>query len=123
MPAGRWWEGIAIGLIAAFSGFEVWALGAVLLGAGTAMVYATLLAAIGDVAHPTWRASSVGIHRFWRDAGFATGAILAGVVADAFGLTAAVWAFAALTVTSGLVVTIRMYETLPRSVGEWTPRP
>jgi MFS family permease len=109
-------------LIAATSGFGVWALPAVLLGAGTAMVYPTLLAAIGDVAHPAWRASSVGIYRFWRDAGFVIGAILAGVVADVFGLTAAVWTVAALTVTSGLVVAIRVCETLPRSAAaEWTP--
>lgn len=107
-------QGAAIALIAATSGFGAWALGAVLLGAGTAMVYPTLLAAIGDVAHPTWRASSVGTYRFWRDAGFAIGAILAGLVADALGLTAAVWAVAALTVISGLVVAIRMYETLPK---------
>ena len=99
-------------IYAATSGFGAWALGAVLLGAGTAMVYPILLAAIGDVAHPTWRASSVGIYRFWRDAGFAIGAILAGVVADVLGLPAAVWAVAALTVISGLVVAIRMYETL-----------
>ena len=61
----------------------IWALGAVLLGAGTAMVYPTLLAAIGDVAHPSWRARSVGIYRLWRDGGFAVGALLAGVLADA----------------------------------------
>ena len=64
--------------VAATTGFWPWAGGAVVLGAGTAMVYPTLLAAIGDVAHPTWRASSVGIDRLWRDGGFAVGAILAG---------------------------------------------
>ena len=78
-------QAVAIGLIAATTGFAPWAAGAVLLGAGTAMVYPTLLAAIGDVAHPAWRASSVGIYRLWRDGGFAVGALLAGVIADAFG--------------------------------------
>ena len=87
-----------------------------LLGAGTAMVYPTLLAAIGDVAHPTWRASAVGIYRLWRDGGFAVGALLAGVIADAFGIEAAIWTVAALTALSGLVVALRMYETHPRDL-------
>ena len=82
-----------------------------LLGAGTAMVYPTLLAAIGDVAHPAWRARAVGVYRLWRDGGFAVGALLAGVVADAFGVRAAIWAVAALTAPSGLLVAARMYET------------
>jgi MFS family permease len=88
-----------------------WLITAVLLGAGTAMVYPTLLAAIGDVAHPAWRARSVGIYRLWRDGGFAVGALLAGVVADALGVRTAVWTVAALTALSGLVVAVRMYET------------
>jgi MFS family permease len=88
-----------------------WPVGAVLLGAGTAMVYPTLLAAVGDVAHPNWRASSVGVYRLWRDRGFAVGALLAGVVADVLGLAAAIWAVAVLTALSGLVVVVRMYET------------
>ena len=75
-------------------GFWMWAVGALLLGAGTAMVYPTLLAAIGDVAHPTWRASSVGVYRLWRDGGFAVGAVLAGVLADAFSIETAIWAVA-----------------------------
>jgi MFS family permease len=103
----------AIALIAATSGFGVWATGAALLGAGTAMVYPTLLAAIGDVAHPSWRARSVGVYRLWRDAGFAVGALLAGVVADLVSPTAAIFAVAAVTALSGIVVVIRMYETHP----------
>ena len=81
------------------------------LGAGTALVYPTLLAAIGDVAHPAWRARSVGVYRLWRDGGFAVGALAAGLLADAFGVTTAIWAVAALTAASGLVVAVRMYET------------
>jgi hypothetical protein len=65
------------------------------------------------VAHPAWRARSVGVYRLWRDGGFAIGALLAGGVADAFGLLAAIWAVAALTAASGLVVAVRMYETRP----------
>ena len=104
-------QAAALALTAVGAGFGVWALAAILLGAGTAMVYPTLLAAIGDVAHPSWRARAVGVYRLWRDGGFAVGALLAGVVADLYGLRAAVWAVAALTAASGLVVAIRMYET------------
>ena len=70
---------------------------------------------MGDVAHPTWRARAVGVYRLWRDAGFAIGALLAGIIADAISITAAIWAVAALTVLSGLAVAVRMYETHPIS--------
>jgi MFS family permease len=91
--------------------FLPWAASAGLLGVGTAMVYPTLLAAISDVAHPSWRASAVGVYRLWRDTGFAVGALVAGLIADLAGLEAAVWVVAALTATSGLIVAVRMYET------------
>ena len=84
----------------------------VLLGIGTAMVYPTLLAAIGDVAHPTWRASSVGVYRLWRDSGYAVGAIISGIVADFFGISAAIGLVAMITFLSGVVVQKRMTETL-----------
>ncbi|MFC4902527.1 MFS transporter [Kocuria oceani] len=106
--AGMLTQAVALGLIAAGSTFEMWLVAVVLLGAGTAMVYPTLLAAIGDVAHPTWRARSVGIYRLWRDGGFAVGAVVSGVVADAFGIPAAVAVVAALTAASGGVVAVRM---------------
>jgi MFS family permease len=109
--AGMLVQAVALALVAAADAFAAWAAAAVLLGAGTAMVYPTLLAAVGDVAHPAWRARSVGVYRLWRDGGFAVGAVLAGVVADALGIRAAVWAVAALTAASGLVVAWRMYET------------
>ena len=111
IAGGMWTQAAAIGFIAAVHGFWPWALGAILLGAGTAMVYPTLLAAIGDVAHPTWRASAVGVYRLWRDGGFAIGALVAGLVADQLGMAAAIWFVAALTAASGLVVALRMYET------------
>ena len=106
----------AVGLagVAGFEGGPAWAAATVALGVGTAMVYPTLLAAVGDVAHPTWRASAVGVYRFWRDSGFAAGALVAGVVADAVSLDAAVWATAAVTALSGALVAARMYETHPR---------
>ena len=111
IAGGMWLQAGAICLIAATRGLAPWALGAVLLGVGTAMVYPTLLAAIGDVAHPAWRASSVGVYRLWRDGGFAVGALLAGGVADLLGLAAAIWTVGAVTALSGVVVAARMYET------------
>jgi MFS family permease len=111
IAGGMWIQALAIGLIAAVGSFWPWAAGALLLGAGTAMVYPTLLAAVSDVAHPSWRATAVGVYRLWRDAGFAVGALLAGLVADLAGLAAAIWLVAALTGLSGLVVAVRMYET------------
>ncbi len=107
-------QAVAIAWIAATGSFAAWAIGAMVLGAGTAMVYPTLLAAIGDVAHPTWRARSVGIYRLWRDGGFAIGALLAGILADLISIPAAIYAVAALTAISGALVAVRMYETHPR---------
>ncbi|GAC1306553.1 MAG: MFS transporter [Acidimicrobiales bacterium] len=113
IAGGMLTQAAAIGWIAATTGFWAWALGAVILGAGTAMVYPTLLAAIGDVAHPSWRARSVGVYRLWRDGGFAVGALLAGVLADVVSIDAAIWTVAALTAASGIIVVVRMYETHP----------
>ncbi|MGQ0577021.1 MAG: MFS transporter [Pseudonocardia sp.] len=112
--AGMGVQAVALGLVAAGGSFADWAVAAVLLGAGTAMVYPTLLAAVGDVAHPAWRARSVGVYRLWRDGGFAVGALAAGLLADAFGIVTAVWVIAALTAASGLLAALRMYETHPR---------
>ncbi len=118
IAGGMWAQAAAIAAIAATSGFGPWLAAVALLGAGTAMVYPTLLATIGDVAHPRWRASAVGVYRLWRDSGFAAGALLAGVMADAFSVEAAIWAVAALTAASGAVVAVRMYETHPPSARE-----
>jgi MFS family permease len=121
IAAGMWVQAVGIVGVARASGFAGFASGAVLLGVGTAMVYPTLLAAIGDVAHPAWRASSVGVYRLWRDLGYAAGAVLAGIVADAFGLPAALWSVAGLTFASGLVVAFRMKETLAAGAGAAPP--
>lgn len=109
---GMWVQALGIVLIAISSALPVFVLGNLLLGFGTALVYPTLLAAIGDVAHPSWRASSVGIYRLWRDSGYAAGAIIAGITADIFGLRFAIGFVAILTFISGVVVAIRMSETL-----------
>jgi MFS family permease len=106
-------QGIALVAMALLRGLGPWLVTAALLGVGTAMVYPTLLAAIGDVAHPSWRGSAVGIYRLWRDLGYAVGALVAGILADAFGMRPAIAAIGALTVASGMVVATRMPETLP----------
>jgi MFS family permease len=113
ITAGMLLQAVALAGTALTGSFAPWAASAILLGIGTAMVYPTLLAAISDVAHPSWRATAVGVYRLWRDTGFAVGALLAGLVADLAGLDAAVWVIAALTAISGLVVALRMYETHP----------
>ena len=118
---GMWLQAAGIGVIALSGRFAGFASGAVLLGAGTAMVYPTLLAAIGDVAHPAWRASSVGVYRLWRDLGYALGAILTGVLADALGMLWAMGAIGLLTLLSGTMVAVRMQETLSRIPAEAAP--
>ncbi len=113
---GMWTQSVGIVVTMLSNKFTGFALGGVLLGIGTAMVYPTLLAAIGDVAHPSWRASSVGVYRFWRDSGYAIGAIISGVVADMFGISAAIGLVAIITFLSGVVVSMRMTETVKKIV-------
>src|SRR5262245_41725536 len=114
IAGGMWVQAVGIAAVIVSDGFAGFAIGGVLLGAGTAMVYPTLLAAIGDVAAPAWRASSVGVYRLWRDLGYAVGAVLAGLTADAIGLKGAMWVVAAVTLLSGVIVGVRMDETLQR---------
>jgi MFS family permease len=109
--AGMWVQALGIAAIALASSFSWYVAGAVLLGIGTAMVYPTLLAAIGDVVNPAWRASTLGVYRFWRDLGYAIGALLSGVVADLYGVASAIWLVAALTLLSGVIVAVRMRES------------
>ena len=114
ITAGMLTQAVGLALIATGQNFGWWLAAGALLGAGTAMVYPTLLAVIGDVAHPLWRARSVGVYRLWRDSGYAVGAVVGGVAADLWGLRAAVWTAAGITVVSALAVALRMYETHPR---------
>jgi MFS family permease len=111
VAAGMAVQAGGIAVLATGESVPAFALGQTLLGLGTAMVYPTILAAIGDVAHPTWRASAMGTYRLWRDLGYAIGALLSGLVADQFGVPAALWLVAALTLTSGGLVSVRMRET------------
>lgn len=120
--AGMLIQGLALVITASVQSFGWWAFAATLLGAGTAMVYPTLLATVGDVADAGWRASAIGVYRLWRDAGFAAGALLAGLIADLSGIAAAIWTIAGLTAASGLVVALQMNETLPARAHRTMPR-
>lgn len=108
---GMWIQAVGIAFIAVGESFRMFAIGSLLLGIGTAMVYPTLLATIGDVARPGWRASAVGVYRLWRDLGYAFGALIAGATADLLGIHSAIWVVAAITMFSGLIVAIRQRET------------
>jgi MFS family permease len=109
---GMWLQAAALILLPVTRGVAPWAAAMVLLGLGTAFVYPTFLAAVSDVAHPSWRASAVGVYRLWRDLGYAVGAVLAGLLADRFGVPWAIAGVAALTFASGAVALARMHETL-----------
>ncbi len=111
IAGGMWTQALAIGLVATSHSFAPWVGATALLGVGTALVYPTLLAAVGDVAHPQWRGVAVGVYRLWRDAGFAVGALLAGYLADRFSMSSAIEVVAVLTALSGVVVALRMRET------------
>jgi MFS family permease len=108
--AGMWIQSGGLFLTAATRQFEWWLVGSLLLGLGTAMVYPTLIAAVSDAAHPTWRARSLSVYRFWRDLGYAIGALSAGIIADIFGMAWAIGAIAALTFLSGAAVAVLMRE-------------
>jgi MFS family permease len=108
---GMWVQGFGLVLIGGSTSFAGFATGSVVLGLGTAMVYPTLLATIGDVAAPSWRSSAVGVYRLWRDMGYVVGALVAGFAADAIGFTGAIWLVALLTGASGVIVAVRLRET------------
>ena len=108
-----WVQAAGIGIVVLAPQMLGFVAGSILLGIGTAMVYPTLLAGIGDVAEPRWRASAVGVYRLWRDLGYAGGAILSGLTADLLGLPAAIILVAGLTFASGLLAAFRMRETRP----------
>jgi MFS family permease len=114
IAGGQLTEGVGLLVIALGDTPTVWAVGSAVFGAGTAMAYPTLIAAVGDVAHPTWRGAAVGVYRLWRDIGFAVGAVLAGALADLYSVTTAIAVVAAITAASGLDVAVRMRETHPR---------
>ena len=107
---GMWVQASGLILTAVSSAFSGWMIASVLLGLGTAMVYPSLIAAVSDAAHPSWRARSLSVYRFWRDLGYAIGALSAGLIADRFGFAAAIYAIGALTFVSGCVVAVVMTD-------------
>jgi len=110
---GMWVQAGGLLLTAITHSFRWWFLASVLLGLGTAMVYPTLIASVSDASHPSWRARSLSVYRFWRDLGYAIGALLAGIMTDLFGAASAITAISALTFASGAVVGIIMDEHRP----------
>src|SRR5215813_12126541 len=108
IAAGMWVQAVGLVLTAFTHRFTWWLLASVLLGLGTAMVYPTLIAAVSDASHPSWRARSLSVYRFWRDLGYAIGALCAGVIADMFGMQWAISAIGAVTFASGAVVALTM---------------
>jgi MFS family permease len=110
IAAGMWVQATGLFLTAATRNFKWWLLGSLLLGLGTAMVYPSLIAAVSDASRPTWRARSLSVYRFWRDLGYAIGALSAGLIADRFGLSWAIASIAALTFASGVIVAVLMRE-------------
>jgi MFS family permease len=108
--AGMWVQAAGLFLTSLTREFEFWLIGSLLLGVGTAMVYPSLIAAVSDAAHPAWRARSLSVYRFWRDLGYAIGALSAGIIADILGLSWAIGAIAALTFLSGLVAALLMHD-------------
>jgi MFS family permease len=114
---GMWIQAAGIFVTVVTQSFEWWLLGSVLLGLGTAMVYPALIAAVSDASHPTWRARSLSVYRFWRDLGYAVGALSAGVIADVFGIAWAIGSVGALTFLSGAVVALCMREGAEGLVG------
>ena len=111
--AGMWVQAAGLALTAFTRQFEFWFLGSLLLGLGTAMVYPSLIAGVSDASHPSWRARSLSVYRFWRDLGYAVGALAAGLIADYAGFQAAIAAIAALTFLSGAVVALVLHEARP----------
>jgi MFS family permease len=106
--SGMLLQAVAIGLATLVESFGGWLVAVSLVGVGTAMVYPTLLAAIGDSVHPLHRSSALGVYRFWRDAGAIAGALISGLLADLLGFAAAIQVVAALTAVSGVVAAITL---------------
>jgi len=104
IAAGMMIQAVGIGLLALGGDYTDWVLAAILLGVGTALVYPTLLAAVSDAAHPAWRATALGVYRLWRDSGYAIGGLLAGLLADAFGIPITLTVVSLMTLLSGVVV-------------------
>lgn len=105
-------QGESILSIVSSSSFTPWLIGAFFFGAGIAIVYPTLQAAVSDLSEPEWRASDLGVYRFWRDFGYAAGALVSGFLADWLGTAIFMQIVGWLAVGSSLIVTVLLRETL-----------
>ena len=114
IATGMWVQAVGLFLTAFTHQFVSWLFASVLLGLGTAMVYPTLIAAVSDASHPSWRARSLSVYRFWRDLGYAIGALCAGVIADVFGMQWAIVTIGAITFASGALVALAMDDRRSR---------
>lgn len=113
--SGMWLCAVGVVATVLLEGITAWSMSAAVTGVGMALLYPTLIAAMGDISHPDWRGSSLGVYRFWRDLGYGIGALMLGVIADAFGtIEAGFWLTAAAMVLSGLWVALAMEETHAR---------
>lgn len=113
IAGGMWLDALGIVIVISGGSLTWWVIGALCMGIGMALLYPTLITTVSDVAHPAWRASSLGVYRLWRDSGYAFGGLAIGIVADLFGMTSTFWFVAALMAFSGLLVVALMYESLP----------
>jgi MFS family permease len=111
--AGMWVQAAALLMTALTRQFAWWLTASLLLGVGTAMVYPTLIASVSDASHPAWRARSLSVYRFWRDIGYAAGALVSGVMADVYGPAVAIAAIGGLTFMSGGLVALVMRRREP----------
>ncbi len=118
VTAGMLIQGGAIAMVAAADGFGMWLVALIGLGAGTAMVYPTLLAAVGDAVSPHARATTLGVYRFWRDAGAMAGALIGGALADLFGFASALYVVALLTAASGIVAARTLTAGRPQEASQ-----
>ncbi|ANU23335.1 MFS transporter [Planococcus donghaensis] len=111
--SGMWLQALSLWMILLVNEYNTWIVAAILLGIGTAMVYPTLQASISDIAEPSWRASSMGVYRFWRDSGYAFGALFAGILTDLLNVSWAIGLVAILPLSAGIIAAMRLRETLP----------
>ena len=112
---GMWICGAGVGMMLLGAGILWWSLSAAVTGFGMALLYPNLSAAVGDISHPNWRGSAIGIYRFWRDLGYGIGALALGLVANISGGISAGFVFVAIAMfISGLIVLLASEETHPR---------
>ncbi|MHB1431667.1 MAG: MFS transporter, partial [Streptosporangiaceae bacterium] len=114
ITTGTFLIGAGITVIVTGGTRPLWFTGAAVMGAGMALAYPNLITAVGDTAHPSWRGGALGVYRLWRDGGYAIGPLVLGAIAELAGITAALWAAAAIMAVSGTILLVLLRETDPR---------